>query len=81
MNRPQITITEAIQTAVRYARIENDEPFCASAICEENTIALIIYTFYQKYEFYVDSCSGEVLGIMSEPMFELSEEELSALCA
>ena len=81
MKNNQITINDAIQSAVRYAGIENDMPFCASAICEESAISLTVYTFYQKYEFYVDSCSGEVLGIMSEPMFELSEEELSALCA
>lgn len=81
MNINQITITEAIQSAVRYAGIENDMPFCASALCEESTIALIIYTFYQKYEFYVDSRSGEVLGILSEPMFDLPEEEGAVLCA
>ena len=81
MNRPQITITEAIRSAVLYANIENDEPFCASALYEEGSFALVIYTFYQKYEFYVDSRSGEVLGILSEPMFDLPEEEGAVLCA
>lgn len=81
MNNNQITITEAIQSAVRYAGIENDMPFCASAICEESTISLTVYTFYQKYEFYVDSCSAEVVGLLSEPMFDLFEEEGAGLCA
>ena len=81
MKRPKITITEAIQAAVCYARIENDEPFCASALYEEDFFALVIYTFYQRYEFYVDSGSGEVLGILSEPMFDLPEEKGAVLCA
>ena len=80
MFKPQISILDAIKIAISYSRIELDDPYCVSAIYEDTIIALVINTLYQRYEFYVDSCSGEVLGIMSEPA-DYSEIIESALCA
>lgn len=80
MIKPQITISEAIRIAVGYSRLELDEPYCVSAVCEDDTIALVVFTLYQRYEFYVDSASGEVLGVMSEPL-NLFEKQDDALCA
>lgn len=80
MNRPKITITEAIRIAVGYSNLENDAPYCVSALYEDDYIALVVYTLYQRYEFYVDALSGEVCGIMSEPI-DFSEDEEAEICA
>lgn len=80
MNKSRITISEAIRIAVRFSRLDHDEPYCVSAIYEDDTIALVVFTLFQRYEFYVDACSGEVLGIMSEPAYFIDNIE-SALSA
>lgn len=80
MNRPRISIEEAIRIAVAHARLEHDEPYCASAIVEDGFIALAVFTLFQRYEFYVDADSGEVLGIMSEPVL-FPENDDDAMCA
>ena len=80
MNRPQITIPEAIRIAVSYSKLESSEPYCVSAIYDSNYIELVIYTLFQRYDFYVDSRSGEVSGIMSEPI-EPDVNEEAKICA
>ena len=74
MKKPTIKITDAINIAVKYACIENDDPYCVSAVYESGYFALTIYTAFQKYEFYVNSYTGELDGIISEPMLLLDEE-------
>lgn len=68
MRKPQITISEAIRIAFSYSRLEYDEPYCVSAIYEDHYIALVVFTLFQQYEYYVDAVSGEVIGVMSEPL-------------
>lgn len=80
MNRPEISITEAIRIAVAHSRLENDDPYCVSALYEDDYISLVVYTLYQRYEFYVDAFSGEVSGIMSEPI-DFIEDEEAEICA
>lgn len=80
MNRPEINISDAINIAVRYAGFENDEPCCVSAVYEGDFFALTVYTVFQKYEFYVHGTSGEVTGMISEPIL-CFEDERCRICA
>ena len=72
MGNNTIKMTEAIRTAVRSAGIENDDPLCTSAVYENGLFDLVIYTMLQKYEFYVNGSSREVVGMISEPISDIS---------
>lgn len=80
MDRPEITITEAIRLAVSFSKLENNDPYCVSALYEDNYIALVIYTLFQRYDFYVDASSGEVVGMICEPTDPVEIEE-AKICA
>lgn len=80
MNRPQITLSDAIIAAITHSNIENDEPCCVRAVYMNGYFDLAVYTLYQKYDFYVDAFSGEVSGIMSEPL-DSCEAVFEELCA
>lgn len=52
----------------------NDGNYCCEYIClEDNCYRLIVSTLMLRYEFYVDAASGEVLGIDTEPMIDVTE--------
>jgi len=59
---------QALQRALIYADIKNDEPFCLSRTYADELYHFVVRTFYMRYEFYVDAVSGEVLGISTEPL-------------
>lgn len=80
MNRLQITIPEAIKIAVSFSNLMNNDPYCVSALYEDDLIALVIFTLFQRYEFYVNAGSGEVVGMMSEPT-DSDEIEEAKICA
>ena len=77
-NTLKLTTDQALQSAIAYAEIENDEPRCASGSFAGGLYHFIVTTQYLRYEFYVDAVSGEVLGISTEP---LSYPETLNLCA
>ena len=77
-NTLKLTTDQALQSAIAYAEIENDEPRCASGSFAGGLYHFIVTTLYLRYEFYVDAVSGEVLGISTEP---LSYPEALNLCA
>lgn len=80
MKIPKITITDAINIAIKYSSIQNDEPCCVSAVYEDGFFALTVYTLFQKYEFYVQGTDGEVAGVISEPLL-CFEDECFKSCA
>ena len=77
-NTLKLTTDQALQSAIAYAEIKNDEPRCASGSFADGVYHFIVTTLYLRYEFYVDAVSGEVLGISTEP---LSYPEALNLCA
>ncbi len=76
-NTLKLTTDQALQSAIAYAEIKNDEPRCASGSLADGVYHFIVTTLYLRYEFYVDAVSGEVLGISTEP---LSYLETLMLC-
>ena len=76
-NTLKLTTDQALQSAIAYAEIKNDEPRCASGSFAYGVYHFIVTTLYLRYEFYVDAVSGEVLGISTEP---LSYLETLRLC-
>lgn len=52
----------------------NDGNYCCEYIClEGGCYRLIVSTLMLRYEFYVDAATGEVLGIDTEPMIDVTE--------
>ncbi len=52
----------------------NDASYRCDYIClEGDCYHIIVSTIMLKYEFYVDSATGEVLGINTEPEIDASE--------
>ncbi len=76
-NTMKLTTDQALQSAIAYAEIKNDEPRCTSGSFADGIYHFIVTTLYLRYEFYVDAVSGEVLGISTEP---LSYLEMLRLC-
>ncbi len=75
-NTNMYTAAEALQSALEYAGIAADENRCLLARYDGGLYHILVRTLYQKYEFYVDAESGEVLGISAEPSLDLE-----TLCA
>lgn len=71
MGNNTIKMTEAIRTAVKSAGLEFSDPLCTSAVYENGLFDLVICTMLQKYEFYVSGNSGEVVGMISEPAYDI----------
>ena len=63
-----LTPEQAMQLALNYANIRNDEPLCLSMRYAEGLYSFVFYTLHMRYEFYVDAANGEVLGIDTEPL-------------
>lgn len=52
----------------------NDGNYCCEYICLEGSCyRLIVSTLMLRYEFYVDAATGEVLGIDTAPMIDVTE--------
>ena len=66
-----ISYKDAIASAVKYADLSNNDPRCANVLLSEGVYELEIDTPFQHYDFYVDSVSGEILGINCEPYMEI----------
>lgn len=68
------------KTAVNNALVSvgiNDENYrCDYIALEGDCYHMVICTLMLKYEFYVDACTGEVLGINTEPEID----SFSGLC-
>ena len=67
-NTIKLTQDQALQCAIIYANIRNDEPVCISGNLADGLFHFIVTTLYLRYEFYVDAGNGEVLGISTEPL-------------
>lgn len=66
-----ITESAAVICAVRYAALEACAPRCLEISHCGGLYNLILRTDYQCYEFYVDDCTGEVLGLSAVPGLDL----------
>ena len=64
----RLTKEQALNIALTYAGIENNEPHCLSNVCRSGFYQIAVRTPYLKYEFYVDAVNGEVAGIDTEPV-------------
>ena len=58
-----ITKEQALNIALTYAGIENNEPHCLSNVFRSGFYQVAVWTPYLKYEFFVDAVSGDVAGI------------------
>lgn len=63
-----LTAEQALNHALIYARIENEEPRCLFSRRRDGLYQFIVRTVCLKYEFYVDAEDGTVLGIDTEPL-------------
>ena len=63
-----ITKEQALNIALTYAGIENNDFLCLGNICRGGFYQIAVRTPYLKYEFYVDAVNGEVAGIDTEPV-------------
>ena len=63
-----ITKEQALNIALTYAGIENNEPHCLSNVFRSGFYQVAVWTPYLKYEFFVDAVSGDVAGIAMEPV-------------
>lgn len=63
-----ITKEQALNIALTYAGIENNEPHCLSNVFLSGFYQVAVWTPYLKYEFFVDAASGDVAGIATEPV-------------
>ncbi len=75
-NKIQLTPAQALQCAIAYAEIKNDEPVCTSGTYADGLYHFIVTTLYLRYEFYIDAVKGEVLGISTEPLSYLETLKL-----
>ena len=64
----RLTKEQALNIALTYAGIENNEPHCLSNVFRSGFYQVAVRTPYLKYEFFVDAASGEVAGIDMEPV-------------
>ncbi len=64
----KLTREQALCAALEYARIANDETRCLLGLYADGLYRFVVRTPYQRYEFYVDAESGEVLGIDAQPL-------------
>ena len=70
MNNKMLNLTpeQALQNALAYADIKNNESICLPGCCADGLYHFIVYTLCLRYEFYVDAANGDVLGIDTEPL-------------
>lgn len=68
-----ITVFEAYKNAVAYARLEDNAPQCVTARLENDLYELEVRTILMRYDILVDACTGEVVGLSSEPETDLTE--------
>ncbi len=80
MNRPQISIPGSIKIVISDLSLEHDDPYCVSAIYEDGFISLVIFTLFMQYMVYVDACTGEICGLMTEPV-DFVENEKACECS
>lgn len=74
MKNTEYNITaKALETALNYAGIRSDEARCLYVSCFDGFVELVVHTPYQKYEFYVDVESEEVVGINAEPALDFDQ--------
>lgn len=59
---------QALSRALEYAGLAKTESRCAFRKAQDGLYEFTVLTLYQKYDFYVDALSGEVLGVNSEPL-------------
>lgn len=59
---------KALHNALVYAGIENEEYACMSIGYMDGLHYFLVHTLCLKYEFFVESASGDVLGINTEPL-------------
>ncbi len=53
----------------------SDGNYCCEYIClESGYYRMIVSTLMLRYEFYVDACTGEVCGINTEPVIDVTEQ-------
>ena len=69
MNTTTISKSSALQTALNYAGLAIKECHCVYNNLSEDLFEICVNTPYQRYEFYVEEKTGEVLGINAEPLF------------
>lgn len=68
-----ITVFEAYKNAVAYAHLEDNAPQCVAARLENDLYELEVRTILMRYDIFVDACTGEVVGLNSEPETDLTE--------
>ena len=66
--KKNLTAGQALDCALLYAKIENEDPRCLFSHSREGLYHFIVRTAYLKYEFYVEAGDGTVLGIDTEPL-------------
>lgn len=69
MNTTTISNGSALQTALNYAGLAIKECHCIYNNLSEGLFEIWVNTPYQRYEFFVEERSGEVIGINAEPLF------------
>ena len=74
MKTNKIGMNEALKAALAYAGLSADDARCTFASHHDGLYELTVRTSFQKYDFYVEAWTGEVLGINAEPMLDLDEE-------
>ena len=67
------TSKEAINAAIIYAGLQNDNPRCANVLHRNSMYELTVCTTFQRYDFYVGDVSGEIYGINVEPMLDIED--------
>ncbi len=66
--RKNLTTEQALGRALVYARIENEDPRCLFSNYKDGLCHFVVTTAYLKYEFYVNTEDGTVLGIDTQPL-------------
>ncbi len=76
-NRKHLTREQALGKVLNAADIANVENRCLLVRYLNGLYEIVVRTSYLKYEAYVDGETGEVLGLITEP---LPYPEMLSLC-
>lgn len=69
---------EAVALALRSVGLDMTDARCTKAVYNEGYYELLVFTSFQKYDFYVDVYSGDVLGINIEPVHIILRDDEGA---
>lgn len=70
-----ISYIDAIQAALQYSQLELSQTRAFQVELQDGLYFISLRTEWQFYEFYVDSASGQVMGMNFEPSLDIYCDE------